>query len=458
MQLHPRVRFCAVAVMIVVLAAAFAVVATSAVAPARAPGSATAAVRVVLGWSGDAATSRAVTWRTSTPVVAPRAEIGVASEAAEGPAGPVQVFAATSRTLNVGDGRLVVHHRVDFTGLRPAATYAYRVGHASSYGAWHRFTTAAAGPEPFRFVYLGDAQDGLKKKWPPLVRAALAAVPDARFVIYAGDLLNNGYDDDQWGAFFAGLGGKAAEIPGIPVPGNHDLRRSLLFDLRGRLLAVSPLWNAHFALPDNGPAELRDLAGQNYFIDSQGVRIVALDANAFSNRDFEPSQRERVRDAQLRWLRRVLDTSAPRWTVVVQHQPVYSVTKNRDFPEMRAALGAVYDQYHVDLVLQGHDHVYARSHKVAGGRLAAPGAPGTVYVVSVSGPKMYGITNTWGPLMAVLREGMQLYQIISVKGDRLSYESRTADGALVDAFSLSRAPGAGQRTPTMLSEGLSSER
>jgi hypothetical protein len=133
------------------------------------------------------------------------------------------------------------------------------------------------------------------------------------------------------------------------------------------------------------------------------------------------------------------------------------MTKDRDFSEMRAALGPVYDRAHVDLVLQGHDHVYSRTHKVDGWRLAAPGAQGTIYVTSVSGSKMYRVTTTWKPLMAVVREDLQLYQVISVRENRLSFESRTADGMRVDAFSLSRVPGAGQGTPTMLSEGTDAE-
>jgi hypothetical protein len=130
-----------------------------------------------------------------------------------------------------------------------------------------------------------------------------------------------------------------------------------------------------------------------------------------------------------------------RWTVVVQHHPMYSVVKRRDFKAMRAALGPLYDEFRVDLVLQGHDHAYARTHKVFDGRLAAPEAPGTVYATSVSGSKMYAITTRWPPLMARLQQDAQLYQVVSVTGDRLQYESRGVGGGLVDAFELVKAGG-----------------
>jgi hypothetical protein len=401
----------------------------------------TAPVRIVLGWAGDPATSQAVTWRTAAPVAAPQAQFGPAAPGCAGTRGPVRTVTAESRQIRIDERRTVTHYKAQFPGLAPGTTYACRVGRASSSSHWHCFITASADPAPFRFIYLGDAQNGLGRKWPRVVRAAFAAAPDARFIAHAGDLLDDGYDDGQWGAWVAGLGAKASEVPGIPVPGNHDVIRSPV----RRVFAAPDLWNAHFALPANAPADLRALAGQNYFVDYQGVRIVALDVNAFANEDFQESQRLRVQASQLKWLREVLGANPQRWTVVVQHYPVYSVVKHRDYAAMRRALGALYDEYGVDLVLQGHDHAYGRTHKVFGSRLADPQAPGTVYAVSVSGSKMYAVTGRWTSLMARLHEGEPLYQVVSVDGDRLSYESREADGTSVDAFDLIKTSGAATR-------------
>jgi hypothetical protein len=250
------------------------------------------------------------------------------------------------------------------------------------------------------------------------------------------------------------MGAKAAEVPNVPAPGNHDLRRASLLSPGGDVFAAPALWNAIFATPANGPADLPELAGQNYYLDYQGVRIIALDVNAFANADFRASQRARVQAAQVRWLRAVLGAGPQRWTIVVQHQPIYSMVKGRDFTGMRSVLGPIYDQFHVDLVLQGHDHVYARTQKMRGGRPVDPRTPGTTYVTSVSGPKMYPLTGRWAALMARTLAGEQLFQVLSVDGNRLSYESRAADGTVVDGFelvskfgaassSLSLAPGVG---------------
>jgi hypothetical protein len=100
-------------------------------------------------------------------------------------------------------------------------------------------------------------------------------------------------------------------------------------------------------------------------------------------------------------------TIPQRWTIVTQHHPIFSPANGRDNPELRAAWKPVFDEFKVDLVLTGHDHTYARSGDVAGrgGSKNMPSgynqaydpAIGTVYVVSVSGPKMYNVSTEASP-------------------------------------------------------------
>ncbi len=85
----------------------------------------------------------------------------------------------------------------------------------------------------------------------------------------------------------------------------------------------------------------------------------------------------------------------------------------------------------MDLVLQGHDHVYAR------GRGFCPGEEdcrGPIYVTSVSGPGMYKLDGrNW---MDRAAENTQLFQVISISGNVLSYQSITVIGEVYDAFEL----------------------
>ena len=63
----------------------------------------------------------------------------------------------------------------------------------------------------------------------------------------------------------------------------------------------------------------------------------------------------------------------------------------------------------------------------------------TVYVVSVSGGKMYKVKPGWEDYEALrdrVGNNKQLFQVISVDGNKLSYKSYTATGELFDAFDL----------------------
>lgn len=64
---------------------------------------------------------------------------------------------------------------------------------------------------------------------------------------------------------------------------------------------------------------------------------------------------------------------------------------------------------------------------------------GTVYVVSVSGPKMY--QHNRQDFMKRVAEDTQLYQVIHIDGGTLRFEARTAIGELYDAFELRKRSG-----------------
>src|SRR5262249_15690845 len=138
----------------------------------------------------------------------------------------------------------------------------------------------------------------------------------------------------------------------------------------------------------------------------------------------------------LEWLNRILGNNPNAWTIVVQHQAVFSIAKGRNYAEMRQALTPLYEKNHVDLVFQGHDHAYGRTHKIAAERIVAPSAPGVIYAISVCGPKMYALHELNRELMARVVEQKQFFQIVEVSPQRLLYTAYSIDGSLADEFEL----------------------
>jgi hypothetical protein len=96
--------------------------------------------------------------------------------------------------------------------------------------------------------------------------------------------------------------------------------------------------------------------------------------------------------------------------------------------------GSLFDKYHVDLALQGHDHAYLRTYPMNAGKRVESPAEGTVYIVSNSGSKFYeqgdhdytevGMTN------------VSLYQVLdlTIEDDTLIYKSFDKTGTVKDEF------------------------
>jgi hypothetical protein len=68
----------------------------------------------------------------------------------------------------------------------------------------------------------------------------------------------------------------------------------------------------------------------------------------------------------------------------------------------------------------------------------------------VAGPKQYIAAESAREGMQRIGEDMQLFQVIDIKADTLSFESRTAAGRLYDAFDIEyRADGTKQVIPLL---------
>lgn len=130
------------------------------------------------------------------------------------------------------------------------------------------------------------------------------------------------------------------------------------------------------------------------------------------------------------------------------------MSAGRDEPLLRAAWVPVFEKHDIDLVLQGHDHTYARGYKDT----SATGTPGVtsgpVYAVVNSGGKYYDLApaddNVWtrnGATQVKRGADVSTFQVISVDGGTLRYESYVAAvngtvpekvGDLYDAFTITK--------------------
>jgi len=376
--------------------------------------------RIVLTLTENPAQTQAVTWRTSTAVAKGKGQLMLANPSPD-IVGELQEVEALTTTLE-SDKSTAHYHSLTFTNLMPNTQYAYRVGGDELWSEWFHFTTAGKGNEAYSFLYFGDAQNDLKSRWSRTIRGAYAKMPNADFLLHAGDLVNRANSDHEWGEWFYAGGWIYGMMPSIATPGNHEYARDAE---RGRVL--SKHWQPTFTLPGNGPSDFQETV---YFFDYHNTRFISLDSQKFLSS-------ESGRKTQLDWLKKVLAENNMKWTILTMHHPVYSSAAGRDNEEMKQLLAPLFDEYRVDLVLQGHDHAYGRGGNLPIGKKKIV-MEGPVYVVSVSGPKMY--VNAMEDWMQRAAANTQLYQLIHVDNNRLRFEAYMVTGELYDAFELIKKP------------------
>ena len=398
---------------------------------------------ILLNFSEDPATTISVTWRTSKDIKEAYGEIAL-SDANPNFISRARTEKAITQSIDYSNVVKLYnarepnktkfstlnhnYHSITFKNLKPNNVYAYRVGDGKIWSEWIQFRTAHATNEPFSFLYVGDAQNYILELWSRLIREGYRKAPEARFIIHAGDLIDDAHNEDQWHEWFMAGGWIHRSLPSLAVPGNHEYRPFVQKDIDESIKRLSVQWNNQFTLPNNG---VRGIQETNYYLDYQGVRFVALNSNLMI-------------EEQAKWLEGVLKNNPNKWTVAVFHHPIFSASRGRDNVILRDNWKPLFDKYGVDLVLQGHDHTYTRGRVSPYEKNLLSGqnvkdVTGTVYVVSVSGAKMYQVKSGWQEYEALrdkVGNNKQLFQVISVDGNKLSYQSYTAVGELFDAFDL----------------------
>lgn len=300
--------------------------------------------------SRDPSRNAAFLWRTDTDTLASQVRFGVADGF---PDNAVTVdgytFLFGGLDANTGDHRI---HEVRLCGdLEPDTEYSYQVGGAESWSQTYTFRTPPAPGtfDTFRVAISGDSR-GAYDTWGQLLAKMDAAEPD--FFMFSGDMVEIGANQAEWDAWFEASGDILAERALMPAHGNHEF------------LAVH--YFAQFALPGTNE--------QYYAVDYGDLLMMSLNDTVAEGGVRDVEERQFI-EAELR------DTQAT-WKVGMHHQPAYSTcTRHNSDLNVRDAWSDVFEDFGVDLVFAGHNHIYERSLPIKDGAEQSPGE-GTIYVVT----------------------------------------------------------------------------
>ena len=399
--------------------------------------------RIILTFNGNPSTKRAVTWRTDSSVKKAEAQIAVAGLNSDF-VKEASTYTANTEEFDLGlyksnKSLIVNYHSVVFENLKPNTLYAYRVGFAENWSEWIQFKTANDTYSPTQFVYFGDAQNDILNHWSRVIRMAYKTAPDASFVIHAGDLVDSAHKDNEWAQWFKAGGFIHSQWTAIPVVGNHEFQR---FDgYEGTLpRRLSIQWRPQFTLPveENLDEKLHETV---YSVEYQDILILVLNSTGHL-------------EEQTEYIREKLTNSDAKWKIVTNHHSVFSPAEGRDFEYARKVWKPMFEKYGVDLVLNGHDHTYARGHTpVKSQNVNESGIFKTLYVTSVSGPKQYKIDKVKiknyevdGYKSDKMGEETQFFQVINIDNNKLTYSAYTTLGNLYDRAIITKDFSNGEKT------------
>src|SRR5882757_3639690 len=306
------------------------------------------------------------------------------------------------------------------------------------------FGTAPTGRAPFTFTAFGDQgvngpttvieaftddyykpDDGRRAPQPASSLVAMIAKRQPAFHLLAGDICYadptgyghpvkntvpapatstgfDNFDPTTWTAYFHSIESTAATTPWMFATGNHDMEA--VYD-DNKVPGATHGYGGHAArldLPKNGPSNCPSV----YTFKYSNVGVVSLDGNDLSTEI--PTNAGYSGGAQVSWARQTLSAlrADPNidFIVVFHHHCAYATSASHASDGgVRSLMSPLYDEFSVDLVVQGHNHQYERTNPIKAGRTgrAAPdGATvhpltdGTTYICVGSGGRP---RYTWQP-------------------------------------------------------------
>lgn len=275
-------------------------------------------------------TSMLVAWRTSTSAV-----------------GTLEWGLDSANLDNVISNAVATNkHAYELTGLTPNTKYYYRTSTDAGYlsAVDHFFTAKGNDDAHFTFLHYGDC--GYDNSVQNSI-AALMHDEKADFGIVAGDVdqaIGNNYDVLYFNVYKDIL----KNYCHFTAIGNHDT----YYDNAATYLDA-------FYLPTNNPQQTE----RYYSFNWGNAKFICLDSNIPYTNGTD----------QYNWLIDELRCNNQQWLFVFFHHPPWTNAWSADYflpfseyflyqgnEDMRTDLVPIFEQYHVDFVLNGHSHCYQR--------------------------------------------------------------------------------------------------
>ena len=370
----------------------------------------------------------------------------------------IEYIGTTEKSKVLNDGFI---HRVVATNLESGEKYLYRLGdkELNNWSDIGSFSTAD-NSDSLKFIHISDPQGYELLHYENYNELLLKAMENSNpdFIAITGDIVNDSYADatpklEQWSWALTMQKEVLMNVPVVACAGNHEASN---YDFNSRF---------NFSVVDETMTN-----GSYYSFDYNNVHFSVLNTNDTLYGGLSVNQ--------IKWLENDLkDNSNKKFKIVMMHKGIYDAGghcsnlegQDADIKSIREQLTPIFDRYNVDLVLQGHDHLYSRSYPIGSNEeLISPIAykdtlkinkeyngltyslfnnpKGTIYLNSgtASGSKYYAVVNFDSNLIPIEvsdSSSERIYTEIVIEGDNLYatvYKLKNKELFVFDTFGISK--------------------
>ncbi len=385
-------------------------------------------------------------------------KISVSKAAEDGDTSATKLFAAPPETRQ---------YTAKVGGLKPNTKYFYRIDDGTEpltpESEDYHFTTAppVGTAQPLTLWVVGDSGTGNKAQasiHTVMVELMKQEKKKLDGYLHMGDMAyGSGLDSEFQGFFFESYAATLRNTVIWPTLGNHEGRTSKTAQ------GVGPYYDAYI-VPTKGEAGGVPTGTEGYYsFDIGNVHIISLNSFDVSRQPTGP---------MAQWLKADLEKTKAAWVLAMFHHPPYTKgshdsdhDKSGEMTEMRSLIMPILEAGGVDLVLNGHSHIYERSMLIDGAYDTPATAPDHVYNDGDGNPsgdgaykKSVGITANNGTIVAVSGHGgaalgkkaaphpLMKYSIVEfgsmileIKEGTLLGRMLATNGEIMDTFQIDKA-------------------
>jgi predicted phosphohydrolase len=284
-------------------------------------------------------------------------------------------------------------------GLTADTTYCYEIkaGDAVLGSAGFHTAPAAGQGKPIRFIAFGDSGTGSSDQIADYTQ--MKTVP-FDLMLHTGDVgYGSGTATELQQYFFDMYADTLEDVPAFPASGNHEYDSA----------DAAPFREA-FDLPPNGG---EGGVERWYSFDWGDAHFVALDT-------------ERTGAVEAKWLEADLAANKRPWTIVYAHKPPFSSGEHGNDSSFQTYFKPILEKYHVQLVLNGHDHDYERTKP----------QNGVTYVVTGGGGG--GTRPVGSSSFTAFSDAVIHFVYVTIQGDSLTLHAIDGTGKEFDSVVIPR--------------------